>query len=287
MSTLLLNRILNCKEYSNLIVIEDTILQSGYALLLEFIKRLTKKPEHSLVLVCLEYSPRNILEHIKTRKNIIIIDAYTQIASYEDENVILDKPIINSPKGEENIKNIQFVNNLENLSLLTNIIKDTLSNLSKSSQYSIIIDSINPLLISSSNSSTISFLRKLSNDLQATTLITVKNKKQFIKDSSPSTSSLGHIISSYMNCPYNGICSIQHKKYSGKIIYEDFQDTNTADQKIIANLSFDLSLTEKQKKAKENVVLPYLKVQTTDSSSNFITTGGDSLSGGLITDDFF
>ncbi|CAJ0828032.1 11579_t:CDS:2 [Entrophospora sp. SA101] len=267
MSTLLLNRILNCKEYSNLIVIEDTILQSGYALLLEFIKRLTKKPEHSLVLVCLEYSPRNILEHIKTRKNIIIIDAYTQIASYEDENVILDKPIINSPKGEENIKNIQFVNNLENLSLLTNIIKDTLSNLSKSSQYSIIIDSINPLLISSSNSSTISFLRKLSNDLQATTLITVKNKKQFIKDSSPSTSSLGHIISSYMNCPYNGICSIQHKKYSGKIIYE-------ADQKIIANLSFDLSLTEKQKKAKENVVLPYLKVQ-------------NSLSGGLITDDFF
>src|SRR5688572_28553641 len=40
MTTLLLERLLNCKESTNFIIIEDSIIQSGYVLLKEFIKRI-------------------------------------------------------------------------------------------------------------------------------------------------------------------------------------------------------------------------------------------------------
>lgn len=42
MTTPLLERLLNHKESANFIVIEDTILQSGYVLLKEFIKKVAK-----------------------------------------------------------------------------------------------------------------------------------------------------------------------------------------------------------------------------------------------------
>ncbi|KAI8394337.1 Elongator complex protein 5 [Radiomyces spectabilis] len=105
---------------------------------------------------------------------------------------------------------------------------------------------------------------------------------------------------SYMR-PTNNVISkgalakIEWRRKSGKVQYETngfFVDLNSNTLKIVpgsqltgkeveekeesiesdlpqgmANLSFNLSLTEEQKKAKENLVLPYMKVQNADAYS--------------------
>jgi hypothetical protein len=94
MTTLLLERLLNHKESTNFIIIEDTILQSGYVLLKEFIKKavtnqyvinyflyLTQlklidiffEPDRNrcVLLLCFEFSPKWFLENINSIKKYI------------------------------------------------------------------------------------------------------------------------------------------------------------------------------------------------------------------------
>ncbi|CAG8452587.1 7402_t:CDS:2 [Diversispora eburnea] len=115
----------------------------------------------------------------------------------------------------------------------------------------------------------------------STTAIIIKNIEQSRKMSSSLKDE--RIVNIYNNIPDSGICIIEYRKKSGKIIYETnayYVDESTGDLKIqpvneineesklentldptTANLLFNLSLTEEQKKEKNKVILPHVKIQ--------------------------
>ncbi|RIA88360.1 hypothetical protein C1645_826485 [Glomus cerebriforme] len=135
------------------------------------------------------------------------------------------------------------------------------------------------------------------------TTITIKNTEQFHKESTSHGYNMENnaIINAYMNLPESSICIIEHRKKSGKVLYEtnsyqidessgnmiiqlvkDVKDdldseSNTPDP-TTANMLFNLSLTESQKKAKNELVLPYVKIQDQYEEENresVITSGGN------------
>ncbi|CAG8607298.1 2160_t:CDS:2 [Ambispora gerdemannii] len=139
----------------------------------------------------------------------------------------------------------------------------------------------------------------------ATTIITVNNSKRFHAETSqgfPFLSDDEWIITKDINSLESAVCSIEHKKRSGKVLHEinsyqivdnlkgEFiiklvsnqeispsQNTNELDP-TSANLLFNLSLTEKQKVAKKDVVLPYTKVQ--EHYENQSTSSASPISSG-------
>ncbi|CAI2175337.1 13590_t:CDS:2 [Funneliformis geosporum] len=309
MTTPLLERLLNCKESTKFIIIEDTISQSGYILLKEFIKKVAINQNHRVVLLCFEISPKWLLENINPQQNIEIFDAYSKSEAYDLEDDITLTDLCD---------NYNFIKNFNDLSEITNIIKDTIHKLS-SSNYTIIIDSISPLLLIST-SLTFNFLQSISSmsdtninrvitvyhsDIPnyptsgisgylnvrntllyhiASTTIIIKNIEQFRTSRGYITTENHAMINAFMNSPEGSICTIEHRKKSGRVLYEinsynitessgniviqlvkDIKDDaepedNTPDP-TTANLLFNLSLTESQKKAKNELVLPYVKIQ--------------------------
>ncbi|KAF0482347.1 elongator complex protein 5 [Gigaspora margarita] len=313
MSVPLLDRLLNFKESSGFIVIEDTILQSGYLLLKEFVKKITENNKQNVIIFCVESSPQYFLESVKSNKNVIFLDAYSHLGSYESDDM--------DDIGNNDTK-VHIIKSLDDLSIILRLIQDIIAK-SSNSNFTLIIDSLTPLLLTSI-SSTFSFLKKISSELTsemntfraiavyhsdiptypvngitgmlnirntilnhfATTTITIKNMEQTRKESiyeySKGTDTM---INVHMNSPECSICVIEHRKKSGKVFYErnvynidqstndliiqfakeitddiNAKDNNNPDP-TIANMSFNLSLTEEQKKAKNDVILPYTKVQ--------------------------
>ncbi|CAG8594512.1 12280_t:CDS:2 [Gigaspora rosea] len=297
MSVPLLDRLLNFKESSGFIVIEDTILQSGYLLLKEFVKKITENNKQNVIIFCVESSPQYFLESVKSNKNVIFLDAYSHLGSYES---------------------------------------DDMDDIASNSNFTLIIDSLTPLLLTSIPS-TFSFLKKISSELTsemntfraiavyhsdiptypingitgmlnirntimnhfATTTITIKNMEQTRKESIYEYSKgADTMINVHMNSPECSICVIEHRKKSGKIFYErnkynidqstndliiqfakeitndiNAKDNNNPDP-TMANISFNLSLTEEQKKAKNDVILPYTKVQDQYEEKKVDSSGG-------------
>ncbi|GBC03930.1 hypothetical protein RclHR1_00540040 [Rhizophagus clarus] len=333
MTTLLLERLLNYKESANFVIIEDTIIQSGYVLLKEFIKNIAMNQNRCGLLLCFEFSPEWLLEDINSNKNLVIFDAYSKSDSYESENDITSD------------LNYNYIKNIKDSSEIINILKDTIKKLSYSN-YILIIDSISPLLLIDT-SLTLNFLKRISSYLTrsdmnsntntnliitvyhsdipnypssgisgylnvrntllhniASTTIIIKNTEQFRKEST----SHGYIvienntiINACMNSPESSICIIEHRKKSGKVLYEtnsyhidessgnmiiqlvkdirdDLNSENNTPDPTTANLLFNLSLTESQKKAKNELVLPYVKIQDQyeeKNRENTITSGGN------------
>ncbi|CAG8807800.1 36135_t:CDS:2, partial [Racocetra persica] len=221
MSVPLLNRLLNFKESFGFTVIEDTILQSGCLLLREFIKKITENNKQNIIIFCVESSPQYFLEIMTLNKNVIFLDAYSHLGSYESDDI-------------DDI--------------------DT-----QNSNFTLIIDSLTPLLLTSI-SSTFSFLKKISSELIssemntfrviaiyhsdipthptngitgmlnvrstilshfATTTITIKNMEQVRKESVYEYSKgVDAIINVHMNSPECSMCVIEHRKKSGKVFYE-------------------------------------------------------------------
>ncbi|PKC08624.1 hypothetical protein RhiirA5_416692 [Rhizophagus irregularis] len=333
MTTPLLERLLNHKESAFFIVIEDTILQSGYVLLKEFIKKVAKNQNRCVLLLCFEFSPEWFLENINSNKNLVIFDAYSKSDSYDFENDIISD------------LNYNFIKNIKDTSEIINILKDTIKKLSYSS-YTLIIDSISPLLLIDT-SLTFNFLKRISSCLTlsdintntnsnliitvyhsdipnypssgisgylnvrntllhhiASTTIIIKNTEQFRKESTSHgyiITENNAIINAYMNFPENSICIIEHRKKSGKVLYEtnsyhidesygnmiiqlvkdvkeDLDPESNTPDPTTANLLFNLSLTESQKKAKNELVLPYVKIQDQyeeKNRENTTTSGGN------------
>ncbi|CAG8634295.1 14714_t:CDS:2 [Racocetra fulgida] len=129
----------------------------------------------------------------------------------------------------------------------------------------------------------------------ATTTITIKNMEQVRKESVYEYSKgVDAIINVHMNSPECSMCVIEHRKKSGKVFYERnvyhvdestngliiqfakeiTDDMNVKDNDTVANMSFNLSLTEEQKKAKNDIILPYIKInmkkKKNDSSGGII-----------------
>ncbi|CAG8531982.1 6894_t:CDS:2 [Ambispora leptoticha] len=294
-SSLLLDRLLNFKETSSLIIIEDKIIQSGYVLLKEFIKRTNFIDDHATILLCAEHSPDWVLKDQSLRnEKFIIIDAYTFSNPYE----VIDDEQIEIPLKQYTC---HFIKKLDDCQAIFNLIQEIITKL-KSPKFTLIIDSLAPFP-SDSNPSIFILLKKLSNltsgnrcvavfhsDIPslsrshismrnsiahlATTIITVKNSKRFHAETSQGFSFLSddeEIITKDINSLESAVCSIEHKKRSGKVLHEinSYQIMDNLKGEFIiklpdptnANLLFNLSLTEKQKVAKNEVVLPYTKIQ--------------------------
>ncbi|CAG8514393.1 1019_t:CDS:2 [Dentiscutata heterogama] len=297
MSVPLLNRLLNFKESFGFIVIEDTILQSGYLLLKEFVKKISENNKQNIIIFCIESSPQYFLESVASNKNVIFLDAYSRLGSYESDDT---------------------------------------DDIAPNSNFTLIIDSLTPILLTSI-SSTFTFLKKISSGLTsemntfraiavyhsdiptypvngitgmlnvrstvlshfATTTIAIKNMEQTRKESiyeySKGTDAMVNV---HMNSPECSICLIEHRKRSGKVFYErnvyhidestndliiqfakeitddiNVKDNNNPDP-TIANTLFNLSLTEEQKKAKNDVILPYTKVQDQYEEKKVDSSGG-------------
>ncbi|CAB4374765.1 unnamed protein product [Rhizophagus irregularis] len=258
MTTPLLERLLNHKESANFIVIEDTILQSGYVLLKEFIKKVAKNQNRCVLLLCFEFSPEWFLENINSNKNLVIFDAYSKSDSYDFENDIISD------------LNYNFIKNIKDTSEIINILKDTIKKLSYSS-YTLIIDSISPLLLIDT-SLTFNFLKRISSCLTLSDINTNTNSNLIITvyhSDIPNYPSSG--ISGYLN-------NIEKnpEKYYMRLIHIILM--NLMPDPTTANLLFNLSLTESQKKAKNELVLPYVKIQDQyeeKNRENTTTSGGN------------
>ncbi|CAG8459336.1 11229_t:CDS:2 [Funneliformis mosseae] len=277
MTTPLLERLLNCKESTNFIIIEDTVSQSGYILLKEFIKEVAVKQDHRVVLLCFEISPKWLLENIDPQQNIEIFDAYSKSEAYdlEDDITLTDS-----------CDNYNFIKNFNDLSEITNIIKDTIHKNTNINRVIAVYHSDIPNYPTSGTSGYLNVRNTLSYHIASTTII-IKNTEQFRKGlTSPGyiTTENHAIINAYMNAPEGSICIIEHRKRSGRVLYEinSYNITESSDNIVIqlvkdmkddiepenytpdpttANLLFNLSLTESQKKAKNELVLPYVKIQ--------------------------
>ncbi|CAG8794404.1 8328_t:CDS:2, partial [Dentiscutata erythropus] len=249
---------------------------------------------------------------------VIFLDAYSRLGSYESDDT--------DDIGSNDTK-IHIIKSLDDLSIILRLIQDIIAKckylISPNSNFTLIIDSLTPILLTSL-SSTFSFLKKISSGLTsemntfrviavyhsdiptypvngitgmlnvrstilshfATTTITIKNMEQTRKESIYEYSKGTDVmVNVHMNSPECSICLIEHRKKSGKVFYErnvyhidestndliiqfakeitddiNVKDNNNPDP-TIANTLFNLSLTEEQKKAKNDVILPYTKVQ--------------------------
>ncbi|KAF7727489.1 Elongator complex protein [Apophysomyces ossiformis] len=111
-----------------------------------------------------------------------------------------------------------------------------------------------------------------------------------------------------------GIAKIEWRRKSGKVQYEsngfylesgslmvvpaerltgleakkvdDAEETSEEQPDVISNLSFNLSLTDEQRKAKESIVLPYMKAQRTVEVEKEISNSGNIYYEPDAADDF-
>ncbi|CAG8441521.1 16397_t:CDS:2 [Acaulospora morrowiae] len=134
----------------------------------------------------------------------------------------------------------------------------------------------------------------------ATTTITVKSVEQIRKNPVQGLSGESeNLVNAWMNLPDCGVCVIEHRKKSGKVLYETNmyhidesttelviqpeknesvnEEVNTVSDPTTANLLFNLSLTEEQKKAKDEVILPYVKIQDQYEEKGSPTAGGGTI----------
>ncbi|RHZ86200.1 hypothetical protein Glove_53g22 [Diversispora epigaea] len=321
MSTLLLDRILKLKDPLGFVIIKDTILQSGYLIAKEFVKGITRNEKNNIIFLCVESSPQSFLEGIDQQK-IIILDAYSQIGGYEKydkenklnsniyilESIDISKiaTLIQELCNKLTNSNISLI--IESLTpLLLTSVSNTLKFLKKMTKILLSSEESNknnriialyhsdiPIYPTNGTVGLLNINNTLLQQLSMTTII-IKNIEQNRKVSSLSPSFKDErIVNIYNNIPDSGICIIEHRKKSGKIIYETnayYVDESTGDLKIqpvneineesklentldptTANLLFNLSLTDEQKKEKNKVILPYVKIQDQYEANNPLTS---------------
>lgn len=273
-SSLLLQRILTAKETTSFVLIEDTLYQSGYVLLQRFATR------KDAVVVCLETLPR--------RYDTKVLDLYGQRVTPRE----LEQNILTAIAGLQGKKTI-IIDSL-NLLFLSDaastliFIKKLLRSLAPSESTLVLLHHLDVFYAQSSSSPDIlSSLRR-----EASTTIRVENADYLVKKRKAESKGIilddaaeTGFISSQSNRIDAIVCKVTHLKRSGKVAMETNilqADKVTSLDSIpglvkdapieqparsetgtdpAANLPFNLSLTDDQRQAKNQVVLPYLKTE--------------------------
>ncbi|KAG5518626.1 hypothetical protein PMAC_002595 [Pneumocystis sp. 'macacae'] len=287
--SLIIKRLLTFKEFSPLITISDTILQSSYPLVFQFLK---EAKYHNVISI-----------HIKTGINIInqAISDYSIPLFYRENKTIKKKDFV------EIINNIQDICGKYETSQKFVILIDSIDvyNMSKKPNISEIISSILSLHISktliqiyhssinlpksyptyipspselfSYISTTIISVHSLSHELS------IRNAKNKALTAPIENDSFieGTIVPLDSNDESRIIINTEHRRKSGRSINEksiltiktgtiisitdlkEFKETGHIKDKTNENLNinFELTLTDKQKKQKEKLTLPYFKSQ--------------------------
>ncbi|KNC97379.1 uncharacterized protein SPPG_07306 [Spizellomyces punctatus DAOM BR117] len=305
-----LERIINLKESSSLIVIEDSTKQSCARLLKAFAAS-SIGPDRRLVVVSVEQAYWK-WKRILNLESLTIIDVYSSCFSW------LDPPVA-APVRSANIKN------------LVSVIETELQT-AQNGRITVLFDSINPFLLRYSLATVARLVKSLSalgsdnvriilpfhgdvpvldasgNSLippigsvlanAATTYVTVRHGKDFGIIFGRDGGAVDVFETVDAHNPAGGICEVLHKKKSGKVLREavaykvsatdsdlltfhtvdDLRSVNDSQPSPpsnpaertpdpTANLSFNLRLTDEQKVARAEVVLPYMKAQTAEGPS--------------------
>ncbi|KAF9395971.1 hypothetical protein BGX21_009709 [Mortierella sp. AD011] len=251
-----LERILTGKETSPFILVKDTLEQSGQILGLELLK--------------------------KTPSDKIVVDCYSNPLGWTDAF-----QSSKTPSGASSI----FSANLSSMKKVNRTITDIISNTSR-------IIAIHHEDVPDADSFSPDASKPLaSNSLAhiATTLIAIKNSEAIRQDQDDLrrgvvTAKEFSYLSVHGNAWDSAVCEVEHKRKSGKVTREtnayhlgsptgdlivvnvwdvvgdmpdveklDLEESQTADP--AANLSFNLNLTDEQRRAKNETVLPYMKTQ--------------------------
>ncbi|KAG0056196.1 Elongator complex protein [Gryganskiella cystojenkinii] len=256
----LLEKIINAKETSPFVLIKDTLEQSGQVLGLELLG--ATSPEK------------------------VIVDCYSNPLGWTGSNAA------GLQKGQNGSDLVTV--SLKNIRKATKVISNAIA-----SQSSRIIavhheDVPDATSFQPDGSSPLA-----SNSLAhiATTLITLKSSESIRRDQEDLRKGVVAVrefcyLTANANSWESAVCEIEHKRKSGKVAKEtnayhlgsptgslvvvnvwdvvgdmpdidklDLEESQTADP--AANLSFNLNLTEEQRRAKDATVLPYLKTQET------------------------
>ncbi|CAG8547069.1 10627_t:CDS:2 [Paraglomus occultum] len=284
MASLLLDRILSNKEFSPFITIEDTIQQTANVIVREFIKRAGAKESakrlHSSSFVIIDaYSRVNLYDDndsspsINSDINTIMVDDIDDINHLA---TLIQDTLVKLKTSTFTL----FIDSLTPLlqrstSATFNLLKKVSNKFSDNGRMVVTYHSDIPIPSSIFNiGNTLSHM--------ATASILVNNTEIFKKRSRGFIEVVNEEgLSDYVNSLDNGVCIIRLKKKSGRIQHETntyqldeltgtfnislvhdlkVQDESTEPDPTTANLLFNLRITEEQKKARDEVVLPYVKI---------------------------
>ncbi|CCJ29357.1 unnamed protein product [Pneumocystis jirovecii] len=282
-TSLIIERLLAFKEFSPLITISDTILQSSWPLIFQFLKKAKYKniisihikteisivdqtiSDHSISLFYIEN------KKIKKKDIITIIDNIQEICSkYEScQKFVILIDSINVYNISLNISEI--ITSILSLHISKTLIQIYHSSINLPKSYPTYIPS--PLELLSYISTTIISVHSLSHEL-ATRNAKDKALTTPIEDDSFIE---GTIVPLDSNDESKIVISIEHRRKSGRgtllsiTDVEEFKKTNYIIRDEInenLNANFTLTLTDKQKKQKEKLILPYFKSQTINQKSS-------------------
>ncbi|XP_063965511.1 elongator complex protein 5-like [Lytechinus pictus] len=287
--TSLLKQVLTGSEKSCAVTIHDTVEHSGRYLLKCFLKEMAERVDE-IHLFAFDHAPDALLAGTdpETRRKVKGHDGWTDPQGWNsDRNMIpsnYNTIHLTSEKG--------FVDHIKER-------KEP-----GSGQIAVVIDSLTPYILHRSAPFTCKSLHALTHlpepsEFQVTQVVSLIHSD--VHDESV-LRAIGHLSSTVIHVSANmsiapldrepmGYCDIQHKRSSGKVLQkregysigDSYQlitflglpSTNTTepDQQPdpTANLTFNLTLSESEKKARENVVLPFTKV------SNNSTTGSGQI----------
>lgn len=264
------------KEKSKLVVLQDSVKQSGRPLLISLINNLCQRVEKVHV-VCFEKSPDYLKDFINTEfyQRLVFHDGSTDVLGWESA---------------------------ENLSVDTDLVKH-LSNRSghhANNNVAIVIDSLSPMMLHRQAPYTCQTLSRLmSAKIQEAEVEQVVCLLHRDLHDDHSIVLLNHLATTIVKVTppklghFHVACNTLHKRLSGKVIridehfnldeqycIQDVTEVKNVDTSTVAmetkqsdptaNLTFNLTLTDKEKEARSQVKLPYTyDVNREDNSTNF------------------
>ncbi|KAK9468769.1 Elongator complex protein 5 [Lipomyces arxii] len=264
-SSVLLTRILGLKDLSPFVLIQDTVVQTGKYFLLEFAHRNASKED--VKIVCLSFENVDV-EWMKC-SNLVFIDCNDL-----SQNQIHDKvnsTVENAAKSLILVDSLSDVDGANLVKFMTPLIRPNSTVVAVSH-----LDDDDRRLVSS-------YAPKSSTQLQylATTIIKIMSKSNI--DMEESDTFLLPIGSNSPSC----LLEFTHRRKSGRAVEGRFDfdfnkhtvtlkptvaDKTAPDQdELVKGLTtFNIGLTDKQKIARDNVELPYLKAQQDETGGGAI-----------------
>ncbi|KAI8373396.1 Elongator complex protein 5 [Choanephora cucurbitarum] len=322
-----LEQILNNKNSTSFILINDTIRLSSLSLLIDISKR-ALDDNKTVIAILTETSPQAWRERFNDNANIFIVDCYSDPFGWDNDSESHDQntvKITDIQAIEKSILSVVVNKVLESPSF--QIIVDSLIPFAQISQHRTyqFVKSLESLTTESSRlaigfHSDLKLISKSGLTLQnsltrlASVIIQLEPLKErtHFETQSALTGFIPQDTFSYLTVTSNcttkgGIAHIEWRKKSGKVQYHsdgfllnskgyldivpvsqltgvvEQQPEDTEAMEIdkksdpTANLSFNLSLTDEQRKAKDNLVLPFMKAQQLE-----VSVEEEKKSGGLI-----
>ncbi|KAG0241803.1 hypothetical protein BGW41_005310 [Actinomortierella wolfii] len=257
----LLERLLTGKEPSPFILIKDNLEQSGLVLGLELLSHSPK--DHTIVLVCSESSPDSLEPFFKGSNNLrkttkVIVDL---IAALPDTFNMLRS--------------------------ITSVLTDTSRMIAIYHEDMPDADTFHP--DASKPYATHSLAHIAHTQILIRNAERIREEQEDLRNGVVRRREFSYLTPS-SNAWDSAVCEVEHRRKSGKVAREvvnvwevagempdieklDLEESQTVDP--TANLSFNLNLTEEQRKAKNETVLPYVKTQETSGAIYYEPDAGD------------